>query len=276
MLLSFSTLGCPDWDLETILRQGRAFGFDGVDFRGLGEDLDITVLPAFTTGLAATRAQLCDAGLQVSCLSSSLSICEPGKLGANLEEARRTIPVALELGCVRVRVFGNGDLEHHTRPELADFGRDCMEGVLRLDGAPSLQWVFETHDQWTRGVDCRLLLERIPDPAFGVLWDLGHTTRVGGESPERTHQAVAGRIYYTHLKDARYDPRHPHATPDGWRYVPPGQGELPLREALALLQEVGYNGWIMFEHEKRWHPDLEEPEEILPVFLAWVRPLVGR
>lgn len=276
MLLTFSTLGCPTWDLQTIVERGRRLGFDGVDFRGIGDDLDITVLPAFTTGLAATRALLGDAGLRVSCISSSLSLCEPQKLEANLEEARRTIPIALELGCGCVRVFGNGDVEHQAREALADCGRQCMEQVLRLDGAARLRWIFETHDHWVRGADCRLLLERIPDPAFGVLWDMGHTTRVGGESPEQTHRAVAGRIYYTHVKDAVYEPQHPRAMRDGWRYVPPGQGELPLRESLALLRDVGYDGWVMFEHEKRWHPELEEPEDAFPLFLQWVRPLVGR
>ena len=63
---------------------------------------------------------------------------------------------------------------------------------------------------------------------------------------------------------------------DGWRYVVPGTGQLPLEEGIALLREAGYDGWIMFEHEKRWHPELEEPEEIFPKFVAWIRPLLGR
>lgn len=62
---------------------------------------------------------------------------------------------------------------------------------------------------------------------------------------------------------------------DGWRYVPPGAGQLPLEEAIALLKGHGYDGWIMFEHEKRWHRELESPEEIFPIFSAWVRPLLG-
>ena len=60
---------------------------------------------------------------------------------------------------------------------------------------------------------------------------------------------------------------------DGWRYVPPGTGELPIGKALELLKERGYDGYVMFEHEKRWHGELEEPEEILPLFLKWMRGL---
>jgi sugar phosphate isomerase/epimerase len=57
---------------------------------------------------------------------------------------------------------------------------------------------------------------------------------------------------------------------DGWRYVFPGQGQLPLAEAIQLLKADGYDGWLVFEHEKRWHPILPEPEEAFPAFAKWV------
>ena len=34
MKIAFMTLGCPNWDLDTIITRGREYGFDGVDFRG--------------------------------------------------------------------------------------------------------------------------------------------------------------------------------------------------------------------------------------------------
>jgi len=275
MKLSFTTLGCPSWDLDTLCDRGSAFGYDGVDFRGLQDDLDITQIPAFTTDLATTKQKLQDANLQVCTISSSISVCIPEELRDNIEEAKRTIPIAAELGCPNVRVFGNGDLEKYSREELADIGRDTLEQILELDSARDFRWIFETHDLWISAADCTLLLDRISDPAFGVLWDMGHTTRVGGETPQQTFDAVGERIYYAHIKDALRDPQHERAMNDGWRYVPPGTGQLPLTEAIALLREHGYDGWLMFEHEKRWHPELEEPEEIFPKFVEWIKPLIA-
>jgi len=274
MQLSFSTLGCPDWDLDTLAARGREYGFDGVDFRGIGDQMDVTVLPAFTTGVEATRQLLADSGLQVSCISSGISVCEAERFDDNLAEAARTIPVARALGCGRVRVFGNEGLQPRSRLELADIGRDCLAAILALDGAGDLEWMLETHDLWTRGADCRLLLDRVPERQFGILWDMGHTTRVGGETPAQTWEAVDGRVFYTHVKDAVHEPGHERAMNDGWRYVPPGTGQLPLAEALELLRERGYDGWLMFEHEKRWHRELEEPEVIFPEFVRWVRALL--
>ena len=275
MKLSFTTLGCPEWDLHAICAKGRDYGYDGVDFRGLQETMDITQLSAFTSGIAQTWQQLQDAGLEVSGISSSIRVCVPEKLQDNIEEARRSIPMAKALGCEAIRVFGAGDSTAHSKEALADIGRDTMEQILALDGASDLKWLFETHDEWIKAVDCKLLLDRIPNEAFGVLWDMGHTARVGGESPEQTWQAVGPRVAYTHIKDAVYESGHAEAMKDGWRYVAPGTGQLPLQEAIALLKQYGYDGWIMFEHEKRWHPELEDPDDILPVFAAWARPLVG-
>lgn len=275
MKLAFTTLGCPDWDLQTICQKGKDYGFDGIDFRGLKEDLDITKVPAFTTELAATKAKLAEAGLVVSGISSSISLCDASLHIQNIEEAKRALSVALALGVPYIRVFGKGELQRHTRTELASIGQRTMEEILALERAEDVYWVFETHDHWIRSHDCQLLLERIPAPAFGVLWDMGHTTRVGQETAAQTLDTLGDRILYVHVKDALYAPDHPHAMADGWRYVAPGAGQLPLAEAIHLLQSRGYDGWLVFEHEKRWHRELPEPEEIFPQFIEWIRAVIG-
>lgn len=271
MKLAFMTLGCPNWDLDTICRRGREYGFDGVDFRGYLDTIDVTLRPEFTTGVAETRRKMSEAGLEVSAISTSIQVCVPERLEANLEEARRTIALAQALDCHKARIFGAGDLQAHPRTELAKIGCQSIEQILTLDGARSIQWVFETHDLWIKAQDCRLLLDSISDPAFGALWDMGHTYRVGGESPQTTYNALQGRVGYTHIKDAVYDRQHPLAMEDGWHYVLPGTGELPLLESLRLLKTGGYDGWLQFEHEKRWHPNLLEPEVAFPAFVNWIK-----
>ena len=275
MKICLTTLGCPTWDLDTVCRKGREYNFDGIDFRGLQDELDVTLLPEFTTGIAETKQKISDAGLEVSGIASGIVVCVPEVREKNVEEAKRTIAVAHDLGCQNIRVFGNGDLDRFTRQELVKIGLDCIEEILVLDGAEEMRWLFETHDNWIQSQDCQLLLDNIDHPAFGVLWDIGHTTRVGGESPQETYRALGNRIGHTHIKDAVYDPAHEQAMKDGWHYVLPGTGQLPLAEALSLLKQHGYDGWVLFEHEKRWHPHLPEPEIIFPVFVEWIRPLIA-
>lgn len=279
MKLSFMTLGCPTWDLDTICARGREYGFDGVDFRGYLDTLDITTHPLFTTHVTQTRRQINDAGLEVSCISSSIRACAAEARQQNLDEAKRTIVTARGLGAGIVRIFGAGDLEKNSRGELAKAGCDMIEEILALDGARDILWVFETHDLWIKAQDCKLLLDNIPNPNFGALWDMGHTYRVGGENPEQTYAAIGPRVGYCHVKDATYDPTHPEAMTEkfadgvkvGWRYVLPGTGQLPLAQSIGLLRANGYDGWLLCEHEKRWHPQLVEPEVIFPAFVQWAK-----
>jgi len=275
MKISFTTLGCPNWDLDTICQKGREYGFDGVDFRGYLNEIDITMLPLFTTEGFETKQRLTDAGLAVSGISSSLKVCDAERKTENIEEAKRTIELANTLGFENVRVFGGGNLDGSSHEELAKIGLECVQAVLDLDGAHDLHWLFETHDNWVTSSNCTLLLNRIDNPAFGALWDLGHTARVGGETPAQTWAAIGSRVGYTHVKDAVYDTRHPQAMSDGWRYVLPGTGQLPLEEAIGVLRQHGYDGWMMYELEKRWHSDLEEPEIAFPAFVQWVKPLIA-
>lgn len=282
MKLSFMTLGCPQWDLDMICARGREYGFDGVDFRGYLDAIDITTLPLFTTHVAATRRRLNNAGLEVSCVSSSIKVCALENRQANLDEARRTIITARGLGAGIVRIFGGGDLQTASRAELAKVGRETIEQILALDGAQEIKWVFETHDLWVKAADAKLLLDAIPNPNFGALWDMGHTYRVGGESPEQTYAAIGPRVGYCHVKDATFDPSHPQAMTEtfeqgkvvGWRYVLPGEGQLPLAKSIGILKAGGYDGWLLCEHEKRWHPELVEPEVIFPAFIKWARKLI--
>lgn len=271
MRISFTTLGCPQWDLDTICRRGREMGYDGVDFRGLLDTLDITTLPAFTTDIAQTKRRLDDAGLAVSGIASSIAVCDTNRRDQFLDEAARTIDVARGLDCQNIRVFGGGDIEAGGREAAAAAGRQTMQAILDLDGARELFWLFETHDHWTKAADCRLLLDGITDPAFGALWDVGHTARVGGESPADSLAALGDRVRHVHIKDALHEPDHPEAMDDGWRYVAPGTGQLPLAEAIQRLARAGLDPWLMFEHEKRWHPELPDPDQAFPQYAQWAR-----
>lgn len=269
MKLAFSTLGCPKWDIETICRKAVEYGYDGIDWRGIGEYTDITISPAFTANRASTVKKIKASGIQVSGISSSIRLCEAANWNTNIEEAKRTIDLAAVLDAHHVRVFCGGDPSKTPREELAKVGADCMRSILNLPGARSILWGMETHDHWIPTKYLHMVLDLIDDPNVGVVWDICHSPRFAGESPREVVSSLGKRIIYTHVKDCVKDPTHPAADTDGWRYVLPGQGQIPLAEAIGLLKDTGYNGWLTFEHEKRWIPLLPEPEEVFPAFVQW-------
>ena len=97
-----------------------------------------------------------------------------------------------------------------------------------------------------------------------VLWDTLHSYR-HGESAEEIWAALGPRIRLVHVKDANV------ATPDAFDFALTGEGRMPVGGFIDLLEAKGYDGFVNFEWEKGWHPEIAEPEIALPHFMQWVR-----
>ena len=168
MKLSFTTLACPDWSVETIVSNAAAAGFDGVDFRGTNNGLDITTQDEFLSGISETRRLIEDHGLVTSGVSSSISLCDATRLDENIEEAKRTIDVALGLGATQVRVFGNGDQSVDRKERLA-VAKRCMDGIFALESAGQINWLLEMHDLWISTEDCIAMLDAVGRDRVGAV-----------------------------------------------------------------------------------------------------------
>ncbi|TFG88068.1 MAG: sugar phosphate isomerase/epimerase, partial [Hyphomicrobiales bacterium] len=108
MKLAFATLGCTQWDIDTIIARAVEYGYDGVDFRGYLGEMEIFKLPEFATGLDDTISKFEDAGLEVPCLSTSARVyANPAEA---LEEIAAYCPLCERLGAPYMRVFA-GHLE---------------------------------------------------------------------------------------------------------------------------------------------------------------------
>ena len=53
------------------------------------------------------------------------------------------------------------------------------------------------------------------------------------------------------------------------RYALTGEGEFPFDTMFASLAAIGFDGFVSFEWEKHWHPELAAPEIALPHFIKW-------
>lgn len=266
MKLSFTTLACPDWEVSTVIAKAAAFGFDGIDFRGIKEVMNVYELPAFAERHEQTRSLLRDAGVAVSCFSSSIELATVGRAQLNMEELKRYIELCERFDAPYIRAFGgwSGGSDRSAAAAAAAAQMDAMEPLLREAG---VRLLIETHGAWTACDDVAILLAERDPPTFGVLWDIHHPFRTNGERPERTWSVLGRWIAYTHWKDSRGEPS------GGGRYCLMGEGDAPLDEAHAVLNAGGYDGWHTLEWEKRWHPELAEPEIALPQYVRFMKHL---
>jgi glucosamine-6-phosphate deaminase len=270
MKLSFSTLGCPSWNLARVIDVAGRLGYDGIELRFLEDDDALWTRPELTSGLPETRARLTDAGLRVCCVDSRSFFhhVDATAREAAIEEAKRVADVAAALGAPGIRVFGDrvqkgADLES-TKAWVAE-----SLAAVRDHAWPA--WVevwLETHGDFSKGAAARSVLEIAGGSGLGVIWDPANAFSEFGEEPEQGARALGTAIRHVHLKDAKR-PAKP-AKPLPWTPVLPGRGEFPASKVMAHLAASGYRRFVSFEWEKRWHPEIEEPEVALPHFVRWV------
>jgi len=265
MKLAFSTLGCPDWDLEEILRRAVEYGYRGVELRGYLDALYLPEAEPFREGsLRRTKEMFARSGVEVACVSSSAKLAVEEERKEALREVRDYIRLAKELGSPLVRVFG-GRLEEEGRrvgsaealvENLRDAGREAEGSGIIL--------VLETHDDFVESRKVAEVLSKVDHPNVGVLWDLHHPYRFLGEPPEVTLGNLGPFLRHVHVKDSE-------AEDGGWRYTLLGEGDVPVLEMLRLLRRAGYEGYLSLEWEKRWHPELVGPEVALPQYASKLR-----
>src|SRR3954451_19096236 len=76
--IAVSTLGCPKWDWNTILRNTSGWGFAALELRGIQDQMDLPKCAEFTgTRLKSTLQDISAAGLSISDLGASAQMHEP-------------------------------------------------------------------------------------------------------------------------------------------------------------------------------------------------------
>jgi len=253
--MGFSTLGTPKWDWIPTLDFAAAHGFSAVELRGIRDTMDLSQRPEFqSAAIAQTKRELRDRGLVVPVLGASINMHEKdvAKYADAMAETRRFIDVASALGAPYVRVFGNTLVKGAPRaPQLAYIGRGLHE--LGTYAQPrGVTVLLESHGDFVDSPTLLEIMHLADSPGVALLWDAHHTF-VGGESPETSVRELGRFIRHTHLKDSV-----PAAVDR--KYVLTGTGDVPVRRQVEALARSGYRGFYNFEWEKRWHPEIEEPE----------------
>ena len=242
MKIAFSTLSCPAWDIERILAEAVTSGYDGVELRGYLDEMNLPKAAPFTpASRAETRKRFEDAGVAFCCVSSSGIVAK-----GNVEHVREHATLARDLGAPYVRIFGGS-------PESEAQGVENLRAFGDAAQAEGVALVLETHDAFSTGATVAKLLAEAAHPAVFSLWDLHHPYRQG-EPAVATLARLRPTLRHVHIKDGTIERG----------YLLLGEGDIPNVAMLDLLKGVGYDGFVSVEWEKRWHPEIADPEIALP------------
>ena len=285
MRLAFSTLGIPSLPVADAVRLAADNGFDGLELRAHPEE---PVHPGLTL---AERVDVVEefkaAGVEILTVAGYAKVAAPGDDDAVVAEVRALLELARDLGASYVRVFPGGDGSSAEESDATAARRLAALAPFAAD--LGVRILLETHDSHSTGEDVARVLAAVGHASAGALWDVMHTWRAG-EDPEATHRLLAPFLGYVQVKDI--------ASAEDTTPLPPGAGVLPLRRITELLTHSGEaddpigavgtagavaagaradtaRGWLCWEYEKRWYPEIPELPELLPGVRDHLRSLLA-
>lgn len=270
MKLAFSTLGCPDWDLPRIIDAARKWSYDGIELRALSGSLDLLGRHEFSAQqLAKTRAQLEREGIAVCCVDTSCTFHSPdqNERAAQVQIALVHADLALQLGAPLIRVFPDRIQPGAQRAETRDWIVSCLQEIAERM-PPDVDVALETHGDFACAEAAVEIATLANHSKVKLIWDVANSV-AAGDLVQDAARTVQPYLAHIHLRDAK-----PVVGAEHWLPVLAGSGRVSFSETVATIRELNYDGYISFEWEKYWHPEIEEPEIALPDFSNAIRNLL--
>ena len=262
MKLAFSTLGCPDWSGQEIFVTAKDLGFDGIEIRGIEDELYAPKARPFTeANIAHTMEHLAGANIEISMLTTGICL-STGVESEIMKAADDYINLAQKLHVKYIRLMSTGNPQPEGEIDLAKTARiysQLCDIALEKGVSP----LIETNGRFADTAFAAKFIKDINKANAGILWDIHHPYRFYKESPQVSAQNLKGIVKYVHVKDS--------VMSDGVvTYRMMGYGDVPVLDALKELKATGYDGFVSLEWVKRWNSDLEEPGIVFPHFANYM------
>jgi len=269
MKLSFSTLGAPDWSFDELLSTAADLGFDGIEVRGIADEIYAPAIREFSAeNIAATKAKLERKNISIPMLTPGEYLDNNAKLDEAEENLTEYIKIAAALGTPYIRVMGEptaapGNVFDYDTV-LAAYKRLCAVGEKY-----GVTMLIETNGALADSALCARLVDEADSAYAGALWDIHHTYRYFGESPKTTVRNLGSYIRHTHVKDSV------RGSNGKITYMLNGYGDVPIDDAVKSLSEIGYKGYLSYEWVKRWSRELAEPGVAFYSYISYMRGLIN-
>lgn len=245
MRLSIVTDEISD-DLAYALSVCRDLGVKTVELRKVGEE---NLVFHDSASLEQIRSRLQDGGFEVCSIASPFLKRPLWNDSANeqteeWEILQRSFEIAHFLQAPLVRTFSFLRVE---QPEtVRSRVLEVLEEATWRTTEAGLKLALENEHACNiaTGEEAGWLLERLPSPAFGVIWDPGNEAVLGSNPFPAGYQHVRGRIFHLHIKDANRNlvgVRHEE------RFVKLGAGSIDYVKQFRALAADGYTGTVSLE-----------------------------
>ena len=229
MKIGFRTAGFREWPLQRALQELARLGYDAVEL--CLEHPDMRPERLGEAEAAALAEMVRGLGLEIASVSYHGDTDEAQQ---RLTNQSRSIALTAAMGC-DLLILNTPRQAAGTEPEQWHDLVLWVEGSLLPEAERfGVRLAFEPEPGLVlHGLREMLqLLSHLTHPLLGVNLDLGHAWLTDESVPDTVRQ-LAPWLWHVHFED------FPHGE---HRHLPPGEGDMPLGEIHAALQQAGYAG----------------------------------
>lgn len=225
-----------DWDVPTLIKNCEATGFEAVELRTTHKH---GVEPAMEKGARAeVRKRFADSKVRLLSLGTTCEFHSPKPevLRKNIDEGKRFIELAHDLGCLGIKVRPNGipaDVpEEKTIAQIGAALRECGEAGA-LAGVEI--WVEVHGKDSAHPPRCAAMMKACGHDSVGLCWNSNPTDLMGGDSVKPAFEQLKPWLRHCHINELAND-------------------QYPWRELFTLLRESGYARYTLCEIQETGDP----------------------
>jgi sugar phosphate isomerase/epimerase len=270
--IAMFTVSMPEWTPEEAVQHLAEIGYDGVEWRITDDPPRATPefwrgnrctfpLSSFVEDAPRIRALTEAAGLAIPAIASYVQ-------AADLDNVERVFRGAAALGAPMARIqvpHYDGQTAYLPLQERARRDYQEVARLAREDGVKALDEIH--HGTIVPSASAmRLFLDGLDPEWVGAIYDPGNMIWEGYEQYRLGLEMLGPYLAHVHVKNSAW--RQSGRREDGslaWQaeWAPLDAGIVDLRELMAALGEVGYEGWFTVEDFTTERPLAERVRENL-------------
>lgn len=245
----------------TAIAAAKELGFEAIEFTGLTPPEGVTQ-KEYAKEIRAEAERL---GMAINAYTVGANLFQetPEKEAEEIERLKEQVEIAVILGAPVMRhdvtwgltKKGAGRSFDAKLPTIAR----CARIVTEYAAARGVRTCTENHGQVAQDSDrVERLFNAVGHENYGLLVDVGNFACVDEDSAMAVSR-VAPYAFHAHVKDfvkrpfaeGAADPFFPTRGCNYLRSVAVGEGDIPVKQCIAILKKAGYDGYLSIEYEGR-------------------------
>lgn len=225
-----------DWDVPTLIKNCEATGFEAVELRTTHKHGVEPTLSAAER--AEVRKRFADSRVRLLSLGSVCEFHSPdaAKVQKHVDDCRRFVELAHDLGCLGVKVRPNGiPKEVPEEKTIAQIGTALKQCGEFAAPAKVEIWVEVHGHESAHPKRIAAMMQACGHESVGVCWNSNADDLMGGTSIRPAFELLQPWIRNVHINEL-------------WK------PEYPWRELFTLLRESGYSRYTLAEVQESSDP----------------------